>query len=54
MVPGRGKITVRILLIGRPAQVQVNDGSVPETGATVHIRTLDGAASSSQQQPDAQ
>jgi hypothetical protein len=49
MVPGRGKTTVRILLIGRPAQVQVNDGSVPETGATVHIRTLDAAGSSSQQ-----
>jgi hypothetical protein len=54
IVPGRGKTTVRILLIGKPSQVQVNDGSVPETGATVHIRTLGGADSSSQQQPDTQ
>ncbi len=53
MVPGRGKITVRILLIGRPAQVQVNDGSVPETEATVHMRDLTGSSGSSQQQPDA-
>ncbi len=41
IVPGRGKTTVRILLIGRPQKVQVNDGSVPETGASVHIRRLD-------------
>lgn len=53
LIPGRGKTTVRILLIGKPAQVQVNDGSVPETGATVHIRSLTGADSSSQQPPAA-
>ncbi|MGP8252671.1 MAG: hypothetical protein ACLQHF_11590 [Terracidiphilus sp.] len=51
IVPGRSKATARILVLGKPTQVQVNDGSVPETGATVHIRTLAPADSSSQQQP---
>ena len=51
IVPSRGKATVRILVPGKPTQVQVNDGSVPETEATVHIRTLAGAQSSSQHQP---
>jgi hypothetical protein len=52
IVPSRSKATVRILVVGKPTQVQVNDGSVPETGATVHIRTLAGAESSSQRSPD--
>ena len=53
LVPGRGKVSVRILLQEKPTQVQLNDGTVPETQATVHIKTLDGAAgnSSSSQQP---
>jgi hypothetical protein len=53
IVPSRSKATVRILVLGKPTQVQVNDGSVPETEATVHIRTLAGAESSSKQQPSA-
>jgi hypothetical protein len=53
MVPSRSKATIRILVQGKPTQVQVNDGSVPETEATVHIRTLGAADSSSQQQPGA-
>ena len=53
IVPGRGKATVRILVPGKPTQVQVNDGSVPETEATIHIRTLAGAISS-QQSPSPQ
>jgi hypothetical protein len=52
IVPGRGKATVRILVLGRPTQVQVNDGSVPETEATVHIRSLVAGESTSTQQPD--
>ena len=40
IVPGRSKATVRILVIGKPSEVQVNDGAVPETEATVHIRKL--------------
>jgi hypothetical protein len=49
IVPSHSKATVRILVLGKPTQVQVNDGSVPETRATVHIRSLAGAESSSQQ-----
>ncbi len=47
IVPARGKATQRILLQGQPIQVQANDGTVPETEASLHIRTLDGAESSS-------
>jgi hypothetical protein len=34
---------VRILILGKPTEVQVNDGSVPETQASVHITRLDDA-----------
>jgi hypothetical protein len=52
VVPARGKATLRILLQGQPIQVQANDGTVPETEASVHIRNLDaidnsGSSSSS-------
>jgi hypothetical protein len=47
LIPGRGKVIQRILLQDKPTQVQVNDGTVPETQATVHIRNLDGAAGNS-------
>jgi hypothetical protein len=42
IVSARGKATLRILLQGQPSQVQANDGIVPETEASVHIRNLDG------------
>jgi hypothetical protein len=51
MVPGRSKATVRILVLGKPTQVQVNDGSAPETQASVHIRNLVEGDSSSQGSP---
>ena len=38
LVPARGKATQRILIQGRPTQVQANDGTVPETEASIHIR----------------
>jgi hypothetical protein len=41
VVPARGKATLRILLQGQPTQVQANDGIVPETEASVHVRNLD-------------
>jgi hypothetical protein len=41
VVPARGKATLRILLQGQPTQVQANDGTVPETEASVHVRNLD-------------
>jgi hypothetical protein len=54
LIPARGKVSERILLQEKPTQVQLNDGTVPETQATVHIKTLETAAgnlSSSQQSP---
>jgi hypothetical protein len=54
VVPSRGKTTVRILVLGKPTEVQVNDGTVPETEATVHIRKLVAGDSSSQQPPGPQ
>jgi len=54
VVPARGKATQRILIQGKPTQVQANDGTVPETEASIHIRTLDDAGSgSSSSQPAA-
>jgi len=43
LVPARGKVTLRIVVQGRPTQVQANDGTVPETEASVHIRNLSDA-----------
>ncbi len=43
-VPAHDKITVRILVQGKPAEVQVNDGAVPETQASVHISKFEDPA----------
>ena len=51
LVPARGKATQRILMQGQPTQVQANDGTVPETEASVHIRDLDGAGSDPSSSP---
>ena len=40
-VPARGKAVQRILIQGKPTEVQVNDGTVPEAQASVHITSLD-------------
>jgi len=40
-VPAHGDVTARILVLGKPTEVQVNDGSVPETQASVHITSID-------------
>jgi hypothetical protein len=45
VVPARGRATQRILMQGQPTQVQANDGTVPETEVSIHIRTLDDAGS---------
>jgi hypothetical protein len=50
-VPARGKVTERILVQGKPTQVQVNDGTVPETQSSVHILSFDGTNSTSQPAP---
>ena len=46
-IPARGDTTVRILIQGKPTEVQVNDGSVPETQASVHITRLDDSDANS-------
>jgi hypothetical protein len=43
-VPARGKAITRILILGKPLEVQVNDGTVPETQASVHITKFEDPA----------
>ena len=43
-IPGRTKAVQRILIQGKPTEVQVNDGTVPETEASVHVTRLDQPA----------
>jgi hypothetical protein len=58
LVPARGKITPRLLIQGKPIEVQVNDGTIPETEASVHLTRLGDAeaipSSSSQSDPQRQ
>jgi aminopeptidase N len=44
LVPAHGTITSRLLVQGAPTEVQVNDGTVPETQATVHVTHLGESA----------
>ena len=57
-IPARGKVVQRILIQGKPTEVQVNDGTVPETQASVHVTNLSdpavNPASSSQTGPPQQ
>jgi hypothetical protein len=46
-IPAHDKVTERILVQGKPTEVQVNDGTVPETQAGVHVTKLDDPASTS-------
>jgi hypothetical protein len=41
LVPARGNATLRVLIQGKPSEVQVNDGTVPETQASAHQMNLD-------------
>jgi hypothetical protein len=58
-LPARGKAVERLLVISAPTQVQVNDGTAPETQASVHVTDIDqpssgqhpAGTSSSGQQP---
>jgi hypothetical protein len=43
-VPGHGKTVQRILILGKPTEVQVNDGTMPETQASVHVVKLEDTA----------
>jgi hypothetical protein len=40
LVPAHGKATQRILVLGKPVAVEVNNGTVPETQASVHLTNL--------------
>jgi hypothetical protein len=44
LLTGRGKSVQRILLQGPPTEVRLNDGTIPETQATVHSKTIEAAA----------
>jgi hypothetical protein len=39
-IPAKGKISHRFVLQGQPAEIGVNDGTVPEVEASVHRQTL--------------
>jgi len=39
-----GKAIQRLLIQGKPTEVQVNDGTVPETQASIHITRLEDPA----------
>ena len=39
-IPGRSSVSTRIVFAGTPEQVEVNDGSVPETQSSLHTRQL--------------
>ena len=41
LIPGRNKAVQRILIQGDPTDVRLNDGTIPETQATIHSKTLD-------------
>lgn len=41
LIPARGTVTPRILVQGKPTEAQLNDGTVPETQASVHVLHLD-------------
>ena len=48
LVPARGSVTPRILILGTPTEVRMNDGSVPEVQVSMHVTELEGGFSSSQ------
>ena len=43
MLQARSKAVQRILIQGTPTEVRLNDGTIPETQATIHIKTLEAA-----------
>jgi len=51
LIAGRGKAVERFLIQGKPTEVEVNDGVVPEAVASVHIKTLGDAVSGGSSSP---
>lgn len=45
LIPGRGKVSHRMLVATQPTQVQLNDGATPEVQASVHIKDLESTPS---------
>jgi hypothetical protein len=41
VVPARGKVSPHLLVLGKPIEVQVNDGVIPENDSTVHLTKID-------------
>jgi hypothetical protein len=50
LVPARSTADQHLLILGKPTEVQVNDGTIPETQASVHVTKLTDAAGSSSSQ----
>jgi hypothetical protein len=46
MIPARQQVVQRILIMGRPTQVVLNNGSVPEVQDSYHVVNLSAAAAS--------
>ena len=46
LVPGKGKAIMRVPLAATPTEVEVNDGSVPESSRERHVMQVGGPASS--------
>ena len=53
LVPAHGQAVQRVLIRGKPIEVQVNDGTVPETQASVHLTKLDQPEANPPSQPGA-
>ena len=51
-VPARGRAVKRLIVLGPPTQVQLNDGTVPEIQASVHVSDI--APPATDQPPPAQ
>lgn len=50
-LPARSKLAHRILIQGVPTEVQLNDGTVPEVQASVHLENLTRETGSNRSQP---
>jgi hypothetical protein len=48
VVPARSTADQHLLVQGKPTEVQANDGTIPETQATIHITRLDQATGPAQ------
>ncbi len=51
LIPARGQAVERILVLGKPTEVQLNDGTVPETEASIHVTRLNANAASPEPAP---